>query len=112
MSGFNPIVNYLTKIHYRWGENADVVIHMPAGAGVGAVPFHSQTNEAWFTHTPGLKVIYPAFPYDAKGLLAAAIEDPNPVMFFEHKALYRSIRQEVRKDYYTLNSGKDATISK
>ena len=109
-SGFNPIVNYLAKIHYRWGENADVVIRMPAGAGVGAGPFHSQTNEAWFTHTPGLKVIYPAFPYDAKGLLAAAIEDPNPVMFFEHKALYRSIRQEVPKDYYTLPIGKAATI--
>ena len=109
-SGFNPIVNYLAKIHYRWGENADVVIRMPAGAGVGAGPFHSQTNEAWFTHTPGLKVIYPAFPYDAKGLLAAAIEDPNPVMFFEHKALYRSIRQDVPKDYYTLPIGKAATI--
>lgn len=109
-SGFNPIVNYLAKNHYRWGENADVVIRMPCGAGVGAGPFHSQTNEAWFTHTPGLKVIYPAFPYDAKGLLAAAIEDPNPVMFFEHKALYRSIRQEVPVDYYTLPIGKAATI--
>jgi len=109
-SGFNPIVNYLAKIHYRWGENADVVIRMPAGAGVGAGPFHSQTNEAWFTHTPGLKVIYPAFPYDAKGLLAAAIEDPNPVMFFEHKALYRSVRQDVPVDYYTLPIGKAATI--
>ena len=109
-SGFNPIVNYLAKIHYRWGEHADVVIRMPSGAGVGAGPFHSQTNEAWFTHTPGLKVIYPAFPYDAKGLLAAAIEDPNPVMFFEHKALYRSVRQEVPKDYYTLPIGKAATI--
>lgn len=109
-SGFNPIVNYLAKSHYRWGEKADVVIRMPCGAGVGAGPFHSQTNEAWFTHTPGLKVIYPAFPYDAKGLLAAAIEDPNPVMFFEHKALYRSIRQEVPVDYYTLPIGKAATI--
>lgn len=109
-SGFNPIVNYLAKIHYRWGENADVVIRMPCGAGVGAGPFHSQTNEAWFTHTPGLKVVYPAFPYDAKGLLAAAIEDPNPVMFFEHKALYRSARQEVPIEYYTLPIGKAATI--
>ncbi|HLW15331.1 MAG TPA: dehydrogenase E1 component subunit alpha/beta [Flavobacteriaceae bacterium] len=109
-SGFNPIVNYLAKSHYRWGEKADVVIRMPCGAGVGAGPFHSQTNEAWFTHTPGLKVVYPAFPYDAKGLLAAAIEDPNPVMFFEHKALYRSIRQEVPVDYYTLPIGKAATI--
>lgn len=109
-SGFNPIVNYLAKNHYRWGQNADVVIRMPCGAGVGAGPFHSQTNEAWFTHTPGLKVIYPAFPYDAKGLLAAAIEDPNPVMFFEHKALYRSIRQEVPVDYYTLPIGKAAIL--
>lgn len=109
-SGFNPIVNYLAKNYYRWGQNADVVIRMPCGAGVGAGPFHSQTNEAWFTHTPGLKVIYPAFPYDAKGLLAAAIEDPNPVMFFEHKALYRSIRQEVPVDYYTLPIGKAATL--
>src|SRR5690606_6227574 len=100
-SGFNPIVNYLAKIHYRWNQNADVVIRMHCGAGVGAGPFHSQTNEAWFTKTPGLKVVYPAFPFDAKGLLNTAFNDPNPVMFFEHKALYRSIRQEVPKDYYT-----------
>jgi len=105
-SGFNPIVNYLAKSHYRWGEKADVVIRMPCGAGVGAGPFHSQTNEAWFTKTPGLKVVYPAFPYDAKGLLAAAIDDPNPVLFFEHKALYRSRYQEVPVDYYTLPLGK------
>ncbi len=110
-SGFNPIVNYLAKCHYRWDQNADVVIRMPCGAGVGAGPFHSQTNEAWFTHTPGLKVVYPAFPYDAKGLLATAIEDPNPVMFFEHKALYRSIRQEVPTDYYTLPIGKAALLT-
>ncbi len=109
-SGFNPIVNYLAKSHYRWNENADVVIRMPCGAGVGAGPFHSQTNEAWFTHTPGLKVVYPAFPYDAKGLLATAIEDPNPVLFFEHKALYRSIRQEVPTDYFTLPLGKAALL--
>lgn len=109
-SGFNPIVNYLAKIHYRWNEKADVVVRMPCGAGVGAGPFHSQTNEAWFTKTPGLKVVYPAFPYDAKGLLATAIEDPNPVMFFEHKALYRSIRQDVPKDYYTLPFGKASLI--
>ncbi|WP_405328737.1 thiamine pyrophosphate-dependent enzyme [Leeuwenhoekiella sp. LLG6367-2.1] len=109
-SGFNPIVNYLAKSHYRWGQSADVVIRMPCGAGVGAGPFHSQTNEAWFTHTPGLKVIYPAFPYDAKGLLAAAIEDPNPVLFFEHKALYRTYRQEVPQDYYTLEIGKASVI--
>ena len=109
-SGFNPIVNYLAKSHYRWNQNADVVIRMPCGAGVGAGPFHSQTNEAWFTHTPGLKVVYPAFPYDAKGLLATAIEDPNPVLFFEHKALYRNIRQEVPTDYYTLPLGKAAVL--
>ena len=105
-SGFNPIVNYLAKVHYRWGQAADVVVRMPTGAGVGAGPFHSQSNEAWFTHTPGLKIVYPAFPADAKGLLAAAIEDPNPVMFFEHKALYRSIYQEVNDDYYTQEIGK------
>ncbi len=109
-SGFNPIINYLAKSHYRWGEKADVVVRMPCGAGVGAGPFHSQTNEAWFTHTPGLKVVYPAFPYDAKGLLASSIEDPNPVMFFEHKALYRSLRQEVPTDYYTIPLGKAATL--
>lgn len=108
-SGFNPIVNYLAKSHYRWGQNADVVIRMPCGAGVGAGPFHSQTNEAWFTHTPGLKVVYPAFPDDAKGLLIASIEDPNPVMFFEHKALYRSIRGEVPTDYYTIPLGQAKT---
>ena len=110
-SGFNPIVNYLAKSHYRWGQNADVVIRMPCGAGVAAGPFHSQTNEAWFTKTPGLKVVYPAFPYDAKGLLATAINDPNPVLFFEHKALYRSIRQEVPKDYYTLPFGKASVLA-
>ena len=109
-SGFNPIVNYLAKSHYRWAQKADVVIRMPCGAGVGAGPFHSQTNEAWFTHTPGLKVVYPAFPFDAKGLLAQAIEDPNPVLFFEHKALYRSIRQEVPTHYYTLALGKAAVL--
>ncbi len=109
-SGFNPIVNYLAKVHYRWNQNADVVVRMPCGAGVGAGPFHSQTNEAWFTKTPGLKVVYPAFPADAKGLLTAAIEDPNPVMFFEHKALYRSVRQEVAKNYYNLPLGKAAKL--
>ncbi len=109
-SGFNPIINYLAKSHYRWNEKADVVVRMPCGAGVGAGPFHSQTNEAWFTHTPGLKVVYPAFPYDAKGLLATAIEDPNPVLFFEHKALYRSIRQEVPTNYYTLPIGKASLL--
>jgi 2-oxoisovalerate dehydrogenase E1 component len=104
-SGFNPVVNYLAKSHYRWGQAADIVVRMPCGAGVAAGPFHSQTNEAWFTKTPGLKVVYPAFPYDAKGMLATAINDPNPVLFFEHKALYRSIRQEVPSDYFTLPFG-------
>ncbi|MGB5464345.1 MAG: dehydrogenase E1 component subunit alpha/beta [Aureibaculum sp.] len=109
-SGFNPVVNLLAKSHYRWNQNADVVIRMPCGAGVAAGPFHSQTNEAWFTKTPGLKVVYPAFPYDAKGLLAMAINDPNPVLFFEHKALYRSIRQDVPTDYYTLPFGKASLL--
>ncbi|WP_330441683.1 alpha-ketoacid dehydrogenase subunit alpha/beta [Flavobacterium sp. C4GT6] len=109
-TGFNPIVNYLAKVHYRWQENADVVVRMPCGAGVQAGPFHSQTNEAWFTKTPGLKVVYPAFPHDAKGLLATAINDPNPVMFFEHKALYRSVYQDVPKDYYTLPFGKASLL--
>ncbi len=109
-TGFNPIVNLLAKSHYRWLENADVVVRMPCGGGTQAGPFHSQTNEAWFTKTPGLKVVYPAFPYDAKGLLNASIEDPNPVMFFEHKQLYRSIYQEVPKEYYTLPLGKAAVV--
>ncbi|WP_350494430.1 alpha-ketoacid dehydrogenase subunit alpha/beta [Algibacter luteus] len=109
-SGFNPIVNYLAKSFYRWQQEADVVIRMPCGGGVAAGPFHSQTNEAWFTKTPGLKVVYPAFPYDAKGLLNTAINDPNPILFFEHKGLYRSIRQEVPVDYYTLPFGKASVI--
>ncbi len=108
--GFNQIVNNLAKLNYRWGENADVVIRMPTGAGVGAGPFHSQSNEAWFTHTPGLKVVYPAFPGEAKGLLAASIEDPNPILFFEQKALYRSISEEVHDDYYTTKIGKAALV--
>ena len=105
-SGFNPIINNLAKTHYRWGENADVVVRMPTGAGVGAGPFHSQSNEAWFTHTAGLKIVYPAFPTDAKGLLNASINDPNPVMYFEHKALYRSLREEVSDNYFTTEIGK------
>ncbi|MEZ7505540.1 thiamine pyrophosphate-dependent enzyme [Flavobacterium sp. Arc2] len=109
-TGFNPIVNLLAKSHYRWLENADVVVRMPCGGGTQAGPFHSQTNEAWFTKTPGLKVVYPAFPYDAKGLLNASINDPNPVLFFEHKQLYRSVYQEVPKDYYTLPLGKAALL--
>jgi 2-oxoisovalerate dehydrogenase E1 component len=109
-TGFNPIVNLLAKSHYRWLEKADVVVRMPCGGGTQAGPFHSQTNESWFTKTPGLKVVYPAFPYDAKGLLNASINDPNPVMFFEHKQLYRSVYQEVPKDYYTLPLGKAALL--
>ncbi len=109
-SGFNPVVNYLAKSYYRWGQNANVVLRMPCGGGVAAGPFHSQTNEAWFTKTPGLKVVYPAFPYDAKGLLATAINDPNPVLFFEHKGLYRTIRQEVPTNYYTLPFGKASVL--
>lgn len=104
--GFNQIVNNLAKIHYRWGQNADVVIRMPTGGGVGAGPFHSQSNEAWFTKVPGLKVVYPATPMDAKGLLIAAINDPNPVMYFEHKALYRSITGPVPENYYEIEIGK------
>ena len=104
--GFNQIVNNLAKMHYRWGQNADVVIRMPTGAGVGAGPFHSQSNEAWFTHVPGLKVVYPATAHDAKGLLIAAINDPNPVLFFEHKALYRSISGPVPAEYYEVEIGK------
>jgi 2-oxoisovalerate dehydrogenase E1 component len=109
-TGFNPIVNLLAKSHYRWLEKADVVVRMPCGGGTQAGPFHSQTNEAWFTKTPGLKVVYPAFPYDAKGLLNTSINDPNPVLFFEHKQLYRSVYQEVPKDYYTLPLGKAALL--
>ncbi len=104
--GFNQIINNLAKIHYRWGQNADVVVRMPTGAGVGAGPFHSQSNEAWFTHTPGLKVVYPSTPMDAKGLLIAAINDPNPVMYFEHKALYRSVSGPVPDEYYAIEIGK------
>ena len=109
-TGFNPIVNLLAKSHYRWGENADVVVRMPCGGGTQAGPFHSQTNEAWFTKTPGLKVVYPAFPYDAKGLLNSSINDPNPVLFFEHKQLYRSVYQDVPVDYYTIPLGKAALL--
>jgi len=104
--GFNQIVNNLAKIYYRWGQNADVVIRMPTGGSVGAGPFHSQSNEAWFVHTPGLKVVYPSTPMDAKGLLIASINDPNPVMYFEHKALYRSINGPVPEDYYEIEIGK------
>jgi len=109
--GFNQIVNNLAKSHYRWGQNADVVVRMPTGAGVAAGPFHSQSNEAWFFHTPGLKVVFPSNTYEAKGLLAAAIEDPNPVMYFEHKALYRSITDDIPDDYYTVEIGKASIVN-
>jgi 2-oxoisovalerate dehydrogenase E1 component len=105
------ICNNLAKTHYRWGQAADVVVRMPTGGGTAAGPFHSQSNESWFTQVPGLKVVYPAFPYDAKGLLNTAFEDPNPVMFFEHKAMYRSITQEIPDDYYTIPFGKAQLIA-
>ncbi|MBN7813797.1 alpha-ketoacid dehydrogenase subunit alpha/beta [Algoriphagus pacificus] len=108
--GFNQIVNNLAKIHYRWGQQADVVIRMPTGAGMAAGPFHSQSNEAWFFHTPGLKIVYPSNPYDAKGLLNAAIEDPNPYLYFEHKGMYRSISAEIPDEYYTVEIGKAALV--
>lgn len=108
--GFNQIVNNLAKIHYRWGQTADVVIRMPTGAGVGAGPFHSQSNEAWFTHVPGLKVVYPSNPADAKGLLIASLNDPNPVLFFEHKALYRSVTCLVPEAYFEIEIGKASTV--
>jgi len=115
---FNQIVNNLAKMHYRWGQNADVVVRMPTGGGVGAGPFHSQSNEAWFTHVPGLKVVYPSNPTDAKGLLIAALAEPNPILYFEHKALYRSIEEEIPDAMYQIEIGKahivqagtDATI--
>ena len=109
--GLNQIVNNLAKIHYRWGQNANVVVRMPTGAGVGAGPFHSQSNEAWFTHIPGLKVVYPSTPLDAKGLLIASLNDPNPVLFFEHKALYRSVSGLVPETYYEIEIGKARQIS-
>ena len=109
--GFNQIINNLAKIHWRWGQNADVVVRMPTGAGTAAGPFHSQSNEAWFFHTPGLKILYPSNPTDAKGLFNAAIEDPNPVLFFEHKYLYRSIKEEVPEAYYTTEIGKANLVS-
>lgn len=108
--GFNQIVNNLAKIHYRWAQNADVVVRMPTGAGMAAGPFHSQSNEAWFFHTPGLKIVYPSNPYDAKGLLNAALEDPNPYLYFEHKGLYRSISAEIPDEYYTVEIGKAALV--
>jgi 2-oxoisovalerate dehydrogenase E1 component len=108
--GFNQIVNNLAKLHYRWGAKADVVVRMPTGGTVGAGPYHSQSNEAWFIHTPGLKVVYPSNPYDAKGLLMASFDDPNPVLFFEHKALYRSLTDEIPDEAYTVPIGKAAVV--
>ncbi|MGC4023230.1 MAG: dehydrogenase E1 component subunit alpha/beta [Cyclobacteriaceae bacterium] len=109
--GFNQIVNNLAKSYWRWGQNADVVVRMPTGAGTAAGPFHSQSNEAWFFHTPGLKIVYPSNPYDAKGLLCAALEDPNPYMYFEHKLLYRSVKELVPDDYYTVEIGKAKLVT-
>jgi 2-oxoisovalerate dehydrogenase E1 component len=109
--GFNQIINNLAKIHWRWGQAADVVVRMPTGAGTAAGPFHSQSNEAWFFHAPGLKIVYPSNPYDAKGLLCAALEDPNPYLFFEHKVLYRSVKDEIPDDYYTVEIGKAKLVS-
>jgi 2-oxoisovalerate dehydrogenase E1 component len=108
--GFNQIVNYLAKLHYRWGQTANVVIRMPTGGGMGAGPFHSQSNEAWFTHVPGLRVVYPSTPYDAKGLLLEAFADPNPVMFFEHKGLYRSVSGPVPEEPYRIPFGKARVV--
>ena len=116
--GFNQIVNNLAKTHYRWGQSVNVVVRMPTGAGVGAGPFHSQSTEAWFTHIPGLKVVYPSTPFDAKGLLTTSFLDPNPVLFFEHKFLYRSVDGLVPDKYYNVpfasasvvREGTDATI--
>ncbi|KXK22264.1 MAG: 2-oxoisovalerate dehydrogenase beta (E1) subunit [Bacteroidetes bacterium OLB12] len=109
--GFNQIVNNLAKIHWRWGQPADVVVRMPTGAGTAAGPFHSQSNEAWFFHTPGLKIVYPSNPYDAKGLLCAAFNDPNPYLYFEHKLLYRSIKAHIPDDYYTVEIGKAKLVN-
>jgi len=109
--GFNQIVNNLAKLHYRWGQNADVLVRMPTGAGVGAGPFHSQSTEGWFLQTPGLKIVYPSSPSDAKGLLTSSIEEPNPVLFFEHKALYRKIREEIYDDEYSIELGKGNIVS-
>jgi 2-oxoisovalerate dehydrogenase E1 component len=109
--GITQLVNNLAKAYWRWSQHADVVVRMPTGAGTAAGPFHSQSNEAWFFHTPGLKIVYPSTPYDAKGLLCASIEDPNPVMYFEHKLLYRSIKEEIPDDYYTLEIGKAKRVA-
>lgn len=105
-SGFNPVVNLLAKSHYRWGQNAPIVLRIPCGGGVGAGPFHSQSNESWFTTTPGLKVVYPSNPADAYQLLLSSIKDPNPVLFYEHKKLYRSSKGTVNYTDEKLELGK------
>ena len=105
-SGFTAVVNLIAKSNYRWSQNSDIVVRMPCGGGVGAGPFHSQSNEVWFTKVPGLKVVYPSHPYEAKGLLNASIQDPNPVMFFEHKYIYRTVSEEISDNYYTCELGK------
>lgn len=104
--GFNQIVNNLATTHYRWGAPVNVTLRAPIGGGIGAGPFHSQSMEAWFCHTPGLKVIFPSDPADAKGLLLSAIDDPNPVLFLEHKALYRSLKGDVPEYAYRTPIGK------
>ena len=105
-SGFTAVVNLIAKSNYRWSQNSDIVVRMPCGGGVGAGPFHSQSNEVWFTKVPGLKVVYPSHPFEAKGLLNASIQDPNPVMFFEHKYIYRTVSEEISDNYYTCELGK------
>ena len=107
-SGFDEIVNMAAKMHYRWGPAVPMVIRGPSGAGVHGGPFHSQSNEMWFVHTPGLKVVAPATAYDAKGLIKAAIRDDNPVIFYEHKFLYRRIKEEVPEQDYVVPIGKAA----
>lgn len=104
--GFDQIVNMAAKIHYRWGPAVPMVIRGPSGAGVHGGPYHSQSNEMWFVHTPGLKVVAPATAYDAKGLIKASIRDNNPVIFYEHKFLYRRIKEEVPDGDYVVPLGK------
>ena len=108
--GFNQIVNNLAKTYYRWGQHVNVTLRMPTGGGIGAGPFHSQSNESWFFHVPGLKIVYPSSPYDAKGLLNSSIDDNNTVLFFEHKALYRSIKGDVPTEEYNIELGKASII--
>jgi len=106
--GFDQIVNMAAKIHYRWGANVPLVVRGPSGAGTHGGPYHSQSNEMWFVHTPGLKVVAPATAYDAKGLIKSAIRDDNPVIFFEHKFLYRRIKEDIPDEDYLVPIGKAA----